>query len=60
MDDGGAPGYGVAYGWKAATKLATQGHGNADPLDPNDKPEQNSDSFALFASGRRDTSSLVE
>jgi hypothetical protein len=66
MAKGGAPHFKLAYGWKAATKLAKKGTGYAanDPKDPNrtksgekhDMPVHNSDSFALFASGRRGTS----
>jgi hypothetical protein len=66
MAKGGAPGFKLAYGWKAATTLAKEGTGYAadDRKDPNrdrfgrkhDMPVHNSDSFALFASGRRGTS----
>jgi hypothetical protein len=51
MAKGGAPIFGVAYGWNAATTLAKQENVAVD-----DMPVRNSDSFALFASGECDTS----
>ena len=51
MTAGGAPFFHVAYGWNAATTLAKQ-------MNPalNDQPARNSDSYALFASGKCNTS----
>ena len=49
METGGAPGFGKAYGWKAATTLAKQEDNNEQKT-----PTRNSDSFALFASGKCD------
>ena len=49
MDKGGAPYFGVAYGWNAATNLASQQNPSLA-----DSPAQNSDSYALFASGKYD------
>ncbi|KAF2722593.1 hypothetical protein K431DRAFT_311582 [Polychaeton citri CBS 116435] len=48
MAKGGAPFFGVAYGWNAATTLARQDNAGLD-----NTPARNSDSYALFASGVR-------
>lgn len=46
MPIGGAPTFGKAYGWNAATTLARQ-----QDNDLQKSPLRNSDTFALFASG---------
>lgn len=52
MAEGGAPGFGVAYGWKAANTLAQQ---YTSHQDENRHPIHNADSYALLASGKSPT-----
>jgi hypothetical protein len=52
MEEEGAPFLGLAYGWKAATALVRQNH---EALGK--RPVFNSDSYALFGSGRSNQSS---